>query len=91
MRATNHQSEQPQNDGTGPVSLALERHYSVNEIAELWGLSPDAARRIFRNEPGVVEIRNKQTHKRRYVTLRIPESVVERVHRKLCLVTVLTK
>jgi hypothetical protein len=91
MTATNHQSETPQNDGTGSVSPALERHYSVNEIAELWGLSPDATRRMFRNEPGVVEIRNKVTHKRRYGTLRIPESVVERVHRKLCLVTVLTK
>jgi hypothetical protein len=87
MSATNHQSETPQNDGTGPVSPALERHYSVNEIAELWGLSPDATRRIFRNEPGVVEIRNNRgTRTRRYGTLRIPESVVERVHRNLTLV-----
>lgn len=90
MSATNDLSETPQNVGTGPVSPALERHYSVNEIAELWGLSPDAARRIFRNEPGVVEIRNKQSHKCHYATLRLPQSVVERVHRKLCLVKVLT-
>jgi hypothetical protein len=88
MTATNYRSETQQNGGTSPVSPALERHYSVNEIAKLWGLSPDAARRIFRNEPGVVEIRNnKGARKRRYGTLRIPESVVERVHRKISLVS----
>ena len=54
-----------------------ERHYSVNEIAKLWSLSPDSVRRLFRRERGVLVIGN------RYVTLRIPESVLERVHRRL--------
>ena len=31
-----------------------ERHYSAKEIAELWGLSPAAIRRLFRDEPGVL-------------------------------------
>jgi hypothetical protein len=54
-----------------------ERHYSVSEVARLWSLSRDSVRRIFRREPGVLVIGD------RYVTLRIPESVLERVHRRL--------
>jgi hypothetical protein len=54
-----------------------ERHYSVSEVATLWSLSRDSVRRIFRREPGVLVIGE------RYVTLRIPESVLERVHRRL--------
>jgi transcriptional regulator GlxA family with amidase domain len=54
-----------------------ERHYSVTEIATLWSLSRDSVRRIFRREPGVLAFGD------RYVTLRVPESVLERVHRRL--------
>ena len=54
-----------------------ERHFSVTDVAKLWSLSRDSVRRIFRREPGVMAIGE------RYVTLRIPESVLERVHRKL--------
>jgi hypothetical protein len=90
--SNNLESEQPCNNrGTGFDSPAFERHFSVKQVAELWGLSPDAIRRIFRGQPGVVEIqRNRPGNKRRYKTLRIPLSVVERVHRNLCLVKVLS-
>jgi transcriptional regulator GlxA family with amidase domain len=54
-----------------------ERHYSVSEVANLWALSRDSVRRLFRREPGVLAMGD------RYVTLRIPESVLERVHRRL--------
>ena len=54
-----------------------ERHYSVGEVANLWALSRDSVRRLFRREPGVLAMGD------RYVTLRIPESVLERVHRRL--------
>ena len=62
-----------------------ERHYSVKEVAEMWGLSADSIRRLFDDEPGVLVIgdRNHQ-RKRRYHTLRIPQSVIERVHRRMC-------
>ncbi len=33
---------------------AFERHYSVDELAELWGMSGDFVRRLFLHEPGVV-------------------------------------
>jgi hypothetical protein len=62
-----------------------ERHYTVAELSELWSLSPDVVRRLFEREPGVFVIGDQGTRsKRRYTTLRIPQSVVERVHRRLC-------
>src|SRR5436853_428893 len=66
---------------SAPSSFA-ERHYSVPEVAGLWNLSSDAVRKLFQNEPGVVVLGGQDsTHKRRYTTLRIPESVLQRVYR----------
>ena len=60
-----------------------ERHYSVKELAEMWGLSPTPIRRLFRDEPGVLRFgKEKRGHQRDYVTLRIPASVAERVYRR---------
>ena len=68
-----------------PQARFQERHYAVAEIAELWSLSPDVVRRIFEREPGVLVLGDHGSRsKRRYTTLRIPQSVVERVHRRLC-------
>ena len=62
----------------------LERHFSVQTLAELWGLSTDAIRDLFENEPGVLTIGARTSgRKRRYVTLRIPESIAARVYRRL--------
>jgi len=62
-----------------------ERHYTVVELADRWNLSPDTIRKLFENEPGVLalEERGRKRGKRRYTTLRIPESVALRVHRRL--------
>lgn len=70
-------------EAAGP-QFAL-RHYTVNEIAQLWKLSDDAVRKMFESEPGVLAIGDghSSSRKRRYVTLRIPEDVVERVYRRL--------
>jgi len=79
-------SGRPAGDGSQKVSLARfqERHYTPAEIAEMWNLSRDVVRRIFEGEPGVLVIGDDGSRsKRRYHTLRIPESVMERVHRKL--------
>jgi hypothetical protein len=60
-----------------------ERHYSVAELAEHWNLSPDTIRKLFEDEPGVLVLgeNSKRRGKRRYTTLRIPESVAARVYR----------
>ena len=66
------------------VDLANERHYSIIEISKLWGLSEKTVRRIFDGEPGVIHWGSEETlHKRGYRTLRVPETVLHRVHRKL--------
>jgi len=59
----------------------LERHYSVSEVAELWGISPDLVRDVFQDEPDVVKINSPTNHrKRKYTTIRVPLSVMKRVH-----------
>lgn len=64
--------------------LSNERHYSIQEVAALWNLSEKTVRRLFENEPGVIEIGNGETRFRHAcVTRRIPESVAQRVHRRL--------
>jgi len=65
------------------LALGLERHYSVAEIAEMWGLSEKTVRRMFEEEDGVLKWGAPETRRKRgYITLRIPESVLLRVHRK---------
>jgi methylphosphotriester-DNA--protein-cysteine methyltransferase len=65
-------------------SAATERHFSTEELGQLWKLSHDTVRRLFEREPGVLVIeRARSRNARRYRTLRIPESVAERVHRRL--------
>ena len=67
-----------------PTSLANERHYSITEIAKMWALSERTVKRMFENEPGVLKWGSEERlHKRGYWTIRVPESVLERVHRRL--------
>jgi len=68
----------------GPIDLANEKHYSVIEISKLWALSQKTVRRIFEREPGVIHWGSEEScHKRGYRTLRVPETVLLRVHRRL--------
>ena len=68
--------------------MALERHYKVSEIAEMWKMSDETVRKLFLNEPGVLVFGEGsrlvgRRYKRRYFSLRIPESVLERVQKRL--------
>ena len=50
----------------------------------MWSISPDTVRRLFRDVPGMLRIVRPETRRKRgYVTLRIPESVLLRVHATL--------
>lgn len=67
--------------------LCFERHFTVDEVATMWKLSKDSVRRLFRNEAGVLSLSLRQRKgKRHYATLRIPQSVLERVHKRCSLV-----
>ena len=59
-------------------------HYTVAELARSWKFSVDTVRALFAGEPGVIYIGSKiSRRKRRYVSLRIPAEVAERVHARL--------
>ena len=64
--------------------LKDERHFTPQELAETWGVSVQTIRELFKDEEGVLKIGRDGTRmRRRYKTLRIPESVAERVHTRL--------
>lgn len=65
-------------------ALSEEKHYSPDELGALWGVSPQTIRNLFETEPGVLRIPSQRPGKkaRRYVSIKIPESVAERVHKK---------
>ena len=66
------------------MPAAFEQHFSVKQIATRWNVSIDLARSLFRDRDDVIKIaRPKTRRKRAYTTLRIPESVVARVHAEL--------
>jgi len=72
---------------SGTQSPSSERHYTVAEIAAMWNLGKDTVRRMFQSEPEILVLgdSNPRRQRRSYKTLRIPESVVERVHLKYSL------
>lgn len=60
------------------------RHYSPAELGQLWNLSADTIVRMFEREPDVLIFENAERGSaRRRRTLRIPESVAERVYHRL--------
>ena len=72
-------------DASNGSHVSLERHYTVSEVAQLWNLSDNTVRKVFRDEPGVLrtQLPSLRARKRQNITLRIPESVVYRVHGRL--------
>lgn len=58
-------------------------HFTVQELAALWGLGVDKIRELFENEPDLIKLKNPpKKGQRAYVTLRIPEAVAARVQRR---------
>ena len=68
----------------GATTGSADRHYSVAEISAMWNLSQDAVRKIFQTEPGVLVLGGQGSpHTRKYTTIRIPDSVLQRVYRRM--------
>jgi hypothetical protein len=62
-------------------SVALDRHFSIAQIARQWGVSCDTVRRHFERVPGVLRLGHTENKtKRRYVTVRVPERIVRAQH-----------
>lgn len=63
---------------------AFERHYTVNEVARMWSLSRRTILRLFDKEAGVVVIGHTGNERRQpYRTMRIPESVMQRIYNRM--------
>ena len=63
-------------------AAALEKHYRVSELGELWGFSHNTIIKLFATEPGVIRLESGMG-RRKYTTLSIPESVALRIHERL--------
>lgn len=65
------------------TDIAMERHYTIAEIATLWHLNYKTVRRFFGSEPGVLIFGpGERRFKRSHVSMRVPETVMLRVHRR---------
>jgi hypothetical protein len=65
-------------------ATSIEKHCRYKELRLLLGLSDRSLRRLFEHEPGVVVLPHEICRKKRkYETVLIPESVVQRVLRRL--------
>jgi hypothetical protein len=63
------------------ASSFAEKHYRIGELAERWGLGRETVRKLVKDEPGVIQIR--QGRKKAHTTYTIPESVARRIHTRL--------
>lgn len=71
---TPNQQEEPANE-TGPIEQ--DQHFSVPQVAQMWGIHVSTVRRIFWNMHGVIKLGSK--HK----TLFIPSRVLKAIHQAL--------
>jgi hypothetical protein len=76
-------SEKKPVQSEGLHSIALEPHYSVPQVAAMWHVSEKTVRRLFEDEAGVLRWGTEETlRKRGYQNLRIPQSILIRVHQR---------
>ncbi len=64
---------------SAPISVLMtERHFTVGELAEMWGFSIAFITGRFRDEPGVLTTQKRgKTGGRTYGVIRVPQSVAE--------------
>jgi predicted transcriptional regulator of viral defense system len=54
-------------------------YLTIAEVADMLNISRDTVRRIFSGEPGVINVGPRRGGGRRYLVLRIPRGVLNRV------------
>jgi hypothetical protein len=65
--------------------VEFQKHYTIPELAKIWGFAPATVRHWFENEPGVIRVGERRLRKgkrRGYVSLRVPESIAMKVYRR---------
>lgn len=73
-----------QSADAGPAPTSIEQYLTPAQIAKMLQLSTDTVIRIFENQPGVLVVGDCEGSRirRRYRTIRVPESVYKRVLRQ---------
>lgn len=66
-------------------TTAQEKHFTVREVADLWSVSENTVRKMFRDMPEVLKIASPRISRRERkravpVSLRIPASALVRAH-----------
>jgi hypothetical protein len=59
----------------------IQKHYRIADLAEIWGIGRETVRKIVKDEPGVIQIR--QGRKKAHTTYSVPESVARRIHSRM--------
>ena len=68
---------------SGPQLPVLESHFTPGQLAAKWGVSANLVRRLCQAEGGIFVIdRPEEMHKRRYKTVRIPQSTPIRIYER---------
>jgi hypothetical protein len=70
--------QRPTGSGDHP---ALERHYRIGELAEMWKLGRETVRLLVKEEQGVIKVRLGR--KKAHTIYSVPESVAVRIHTRL--------
>jgi Fic family protein len=60
------------------LPVEQEPHFSVDEVANIWNVSADTVRRIFRDVVGVLKIGSGK-----HMVLRIPARILKSEHQRL--------
>jgi hypothetical protein len=66
---------------TAPKTTSTEKHYRISTLADWWGDSTTTIRSWFEDEPScLIERHSEECHKRKYASMRIPQSVANLVY-----------
>jgi hypothetical protein len=60
---------------------SFEQHFRVSDLAFTWRLGRETVRKLVMNEPGVMRV--SLGRKKSNFTYSVPQSVAERIHRRL--------
>ena len=66
------------------IVIAVEKHYTINELCDLLKMSFSTVRLLVKDEPGVLKFQTTKrcAAKRARTMYRIPESVLQRIIRR---------
>jgi hypothetical protein len=66
------------------IVIAIEKHYTINELCDVLKMSFSTVRLLVKDEPGVLKFQTSKrcATKRTRTMYRIPESVLQRIIRR---------